>query len=263
MLFIGYPPPDLAHYIDSCWSITSEGKSGTSFHEIFPDSNMKLVFRFSLSACRMVLMGPVTEKSTVEIDEASDYFGFRFRPGQTPRLADVHAADLVDSCVDILQIRGVSIDSLAGQLCPLQDHAQRQRVMEELVRGCLPLVTDRRCLRATALVDAHGGRLRVNELASRLGLHIRTLERLFNSQLGVSPKRLTRFLRLRQIFSHLHAGKYESLAELAHACGYADQSHMIKEFKELTGRLPGDKAACEPQPVAGPPRTRIVHRYRP
>lgn len=264
MLSIGNPAPHLKPYIEMFWSVFSEGGSGHSFYEIFPDSNVKLVFRFSRAACRMVLMGPASDKATIEIDRAADYIGCRFRPGQAPRLAAVSIAELVDSHTDIHEMNGESIQSLAGRLLAVSDHAGRQQIMEDAIQGyLLTPVPDRRCLRASTLLDDHGGQLSVKELADKVGIHVRSLERLFQAELGLTPKKMTRLIRLRKVMLHLHEKNFTTLADLAHACGYADQSHMIREFKHLTGRLPGEKGACEPSPLAGSPRTRVVHCYRP
>ena len=92
---------------------------------------------------------------------------------------------------------------------------------------------------------------------------MRTLERLFLSQFGISPKRLTRIIRLRRLLSLLQRGNFKNLADPAYICGYADQSHMIKDFKEMTGVLPGDIDAGHTGRQEGAPRTRIVHQYRP
>lgn len=262
MVFLGKPASDLTQQIEKCWSITSEG-SGRAFYEILPDSSMNLIFRFSSSGCRMSFLGPATDKACVEIDGESDYFCIRFRPGQALQLADVHPAEIIDSYAELPNIKGISIGSLADRLNSLTDPAARQLVMEDLVRGSLPLVRNERCRQATALLEAHGGRLQVNELAAELGLHIRSLERLFVEHLGMTPKQHARLVRLRHLLSRLRTGSFGSLTDLAYACGYADQSHMIRDFKELTGRLPGEIGSCDPRRLAGTPQTRIVHRYRP
>lgn len=262
MIYFGKPAPDLAQHIDMCWSLTGEEGSGKAFYEILPDSNMNLIFRYSFSGWRMSLLGPASEKACVEIDGASDYFCIRFRPGQALRLADVRTVDLIDCYAELSKIKGISVGSLADRLSSLPDPAARQLVMEDLVRGCLPLVRDERCRQATALLEAHGGQLHVNELAAELGFHIRTLERLFLEQLGMTPKQLSRLVRFRHLLSSLKTGSFGSLADLAYACGYADQSHMIRDYKELTGRLPGESGSCDPRRLTGPPQTRIVHRYR-
>lgn len=60
----------------------------------------------------------------------------------------------------------------------------------------------------------------------------------------------------------VHRGGYGTLADLAHACGYADQADMTRDFKDLTGRAPGEQDAFRARPLAGAPETRVVHRYR-
>lgn len=224
---------------------------------------MNLIFRFSNSGWRMTLLGPRTEKASVEIDHASDYFCLSFNPGQAPRLADVHPSELVNTFAEIPKFGGMSIASLADRLNSLRDPASRKLVMEELVRGFSPLVRDGRCRQAAALLKAQGGGLRINELATGMGLHVRSLERLFLDQLGISPKQLACLVRFSRLSWALRAGNFTSLADVAYTCGYTDQSHMIREFKKFTGYVPGKTGASDMRLVDGVPRTRIVHDFRP
>jgi len=258
---ITLPAPDLASQIDLCWAAPSGG-TGTALHEFFPDAGVHLVFRHSPAGCRMVLLGPATERASVERDAGAEYLGIRFRAGQAPRLADIRSSDLTDGFVELTRLRGIPVSSLAERLRALPDLASRQRALQELVRGAAPpLVADERCRRATLLLEARGGRLRVDELAAEVGLHVRSLERLFLDQLGMTPKRMIRLVRLRQVLGALHSGAFRSLAELALACGYSDQPHLIRDFKGLTDRLPGEKGAFRNRRLASV-ETRIVHRHR-
>jgi AraC-like DNA-binding protein len=90
----------------------------------------------------------------------------------------------------------------------------------------------------------------------------RSLERLCLEQLGMAPKRLGRLVRLRQVLLRLQAGGFGTLADLAHGCGYSDQPHLIRDFKQLTGRLPGEPDAFRTRRIAGDPQAAVVHRYR-
>ncbi len=261
MVYLGKPAPDLAPQIEMCWC-AGGNEEGRAFYEVVPDGNTNLIFRFSPSGCRLTVLGPRTEKASVEIDEGADYFCLSFRSGQAPRLADVHPTELIDRYIELPSLRGERVDSLADRFLSLSDPTARQFIMEELVRGMLPLVRDERCRKAAALLSAYGGKLQVNELAAGLGIHVRSLERLFLEHLGMTPKRHARLARLGRLLSYLRAGRYGSLADLAHTCGYTDQSHMIRDFKELTGRLPGEKGAGDMRRVEGGAQTRIVHRYR-
>ncbi len=125
-----------------------------------------------------------------------------------------------------------------------------------------PLVEDPRAGRATLLLEQRRGRLRVDELAAELGLHVRSLERLFLASFAMTPKRMARLVRLRHLLGALHAGGFGTLADLAHACGYSDQPHLIRDFRSLTGRPPGEKDVARSRTLSRA-STRVVHRVRP
>jgi AraC-like DNA-binding protein len=236
---------------------------GTTLHEFFPDAGANLVFRHSPRGCRLVLIGPATERATVEREVGAEYLAIRFRAGQAPRLADVRSSELTNGSVELTRLGGLPIEAVAERLRLLPDLASRQRAFVELLRReAPPLVEDARCRRATLLLEAHGGQLRVEALAAELGLTVRSLERLFLEHLGMTPKRMSRLVRLRNVLGALHSGAFGSLAELAQACGYSDQPHLIRDFKALTARLPGEKDASQNLRLSRA-ETRVIHRYRP
>ncbi len=257
------PPPDLADRIEI--SCIREGRVGLgrSFFEVLPDSGVSLVFRLSPRGSRLVLMGQATEQASIEVDETADYFYMRFHPANVPLLGDIHPAELIDAHVDLPRLQGFSIDSLADYLLSLPDPASRHRVMEGLMRQAPPLIRAPRCRQAISLLQSSRGQLPIHIIASGMGMHLRSLERLFKDSLGMSPKRFARLVRLRHLADRLRIGRFETLTDLAYTCGYADQSHMIKDFKSLTGRLPKEPSAGDMRRLEGPPRTRIIHCYRP
>lgn len=83
------------------------------------------------------------------------------------------------------------------------------------------------------LRSAHG-QARVGSLAAELGWSRKRLVARFREQIGLPPKaaRLLRFERARSLAGRMSWG------ELAFACGYADQPHLIAEFRAFTGRTP-------------------------
>lgn len=257
MMLIEELPPGRAQQIQLRWFLAGNSENRSMAYEVLPKSNVDLIFRSSASSCEILLLGPVTERTFVEFDPTSDYIGIRFRTDQVPRLADVSFSDLVGRRVALAKIVGKEADSLAERFNRIPDPHSRHRVMEELIQAVLPLIRDERCRRGVALLEACGGRLRVNELAAELGLSVRSLERLFHNQLGIPAKRVARLIRLRQLISTLRAGRFGSFADLAYAHGYSDQAHMIKDLKEMTGRVPG---CCSVKSLAQSPFCAIHNR---
>ena len=79
------------------------------------------------------------------------------------------------------------------------------------------------------------GRLRIGLLTEELGWSRKRLVAAFREQIGLSPKAAARLLRFER--ARTLAGTM-SWAELAFACGFADQPHLISEFRAFTGRTP-------------------------
>lgn len=91
-------------------------------------------------------------------------------------------------------------------------------------------------------VEAGAQLLRVAQLCERFGMTERTLQRLTQRRLGLSPKWLIRRRRLHEAAGRLRDPATE-LAALAADLGYTDQAHLTRDFRAATGLTPGRFAA--------------------
>lgn len=82
------------------------------------------------------------------------------------------------------------------------------------------------------------GQLSIDELSKLTNVNRRQLERKFSSAIGLSPKQLSKTIRLQATLKMLVNKKFTSLTALAYENEYYDQAHFIKDFKELTGFTP-------------------------
>jgi transcriptional regulator GlxA family with amidase domain len=89
---------------------------------------------------------------------------------------------------------------------------------------------------AGALVRSRG-RTSVDALAAGAGVSARHVERVFRDEVGLSPKRLARVVRLQEVLRRLGAAP-DRWVDVALDCGYADQAHLSRDFRELTGESP-------------------------
>ncbi|NMD54482.1 MULTISPECIES: helix-turn-helix domain-containing protein [Tsukamurella] len=137
------------------------------------------------------------------------------------------------------QLLGIAADELTGMRVGLADIVPRRRI---------PRTSDPVAL-AVALLDgvdldprigAIAARLRagrtVGEIASEAGLGERALHRLSRRSFGYGPKTLARIQRFQRAVGPIRAGR--ALAEVAASSGYADQAHLTREVKALTGSPP-------------------------
>ena len=96
--------------------------------------------------------------------------------------------------------------------------------------------TDALVLAAVRKIQAAAGNLRIRDLAADLNLSLDPFEKRFRRSVGASPKQFSSIVRLRNVIGG-HSPD-ESLSDAAHAAGYFDQSHFIKNFRVFTGLSP-------------------------
>src|SRR5690606_307152 len=77
----------------------------------------------------------------------------------------------------------------------------------------------------------------VSVIAARYGITPRYLQKLFLQHIGVTPKLYCQIHRFQRSLRHMRK-REDSLTAIAYDCGYADQSHFIREFKSFAGITP-------------------------
>ena len=83
-----------------------------------------------------------------------------------------------------------------------------------------------------------GGRATIRGLADELGWSHRRLIARFREQIGLTPKAAARVLRFDRAVHALASTRAGELAEIAYECGYFDQAHLNRDFRELAGTTP-------------------------
>jgi AraC-like DNA-binding protein len=91
---------------------------------------------------------------------------------------------------------------------------------------------------AWRLLTRSGGMVRAGELARRVGWSPRYLQRRLLAETGLTPKAAARVTRFDRARSALQDQPGLPLASLAADCGYYDQAHLAREFRELAGCPP-------------------------
>jgi AraC-like DNA-binding protein len=90
---------------------------------------------------------------------------------------------------------------------------------------------------------ASAGRASVGGLAAELGWSHRRLIARFREAIGLTPKTLGRVLRFERVSGLLRDVEEPRLAEVAFDCGYYDQAHLNRDFRQFAGTTPGEYMA--------------------
>ncbi|MFZ3330498.1 MAG: helix-turn-helix domain-containing protein [Candidatus Acidiferrales bacterium] len=78
----------------------------------------------------------------------------------------------------------------------------------------------------------------VNDLVTRAGIGMRSIQRIFNDYVGVSPKWVIRRYRLHEAIEKFNSCSRPDWAQLALELGYFDQAHLINDFRSIVGYSP-------------------------
>jgi len=130
---------------------------------------------------------------------------------------------LEEQLSEVLPFKSAAVvfeQSLAAQM---PDHSL-DRAMEDL----------RRALQGRAAMQADY----VRDLPAHLGISERTLRRRCHQLFGYGPKTFLRILRFQRFIAFVQRANHPSLAALASQCGYADQAHLSREVRALSGLTP-------------------------
>jgi AraC-like DNA-binding protein len=128
---------------------------------------------------------------------------------------------------------------------PIDAGGQRRARAVEAIAGWLaariPTLTDEARL-ANAMADVIDGEsevLRLEDVADRLHVTPRTLQRLAVRYVGVPPAAMIRRRRLQEAAERVRVDPQADLAVIAASLGYTDQSHLTRDFHAVLGFTPG------------------------
>ncbi len=170
-----------------------------------------------------------------------EMIGVYFEPGSTSTLLQVPAIELTDQVVHLQHLWGSHGARLAEDLAELDEPARVDRLEAALLERVRRAPTPRLRLDVVGLaswVRAEPTSMSVRRLAEAAGVSRQHLTRVFRELIGVSPKRYCRLARFHAGLIYAGAGVGVKWAQVAAELGYADQSHMIAEFRELSSLTP-------------------------
>ena len=83
------------------------------------------------------------------------------------------------------------------------------------------------------------GKVRVADLARALDWSRKHLNHRFQTEIGLGPKAVARMVRFNRALAIARTQGNDGWAAIAADCGYADQAHLVREFREFAGSSPG------------------------
>lgn len=154
-----------------------------------------------------------------------------------------------DDYIDLEDLEDNGLAELAREIEDTEDTRRCIALIEQFLLHRLCGGDDYNCRRLAAVVRRIEAQpsLKAAEMADIACLSVRQFLRIFSENVGLTPKDFSRIIKVQRaiyMFQGFPEMKTINFAEAAAACGYSDQSHMIKEFKCLTGYTPKEYLAA-------------------
>lgn len=241
------PAPALrAHVAKIRWGYEWIPPEAPVHERIVPDGAVHLLFVLANPGAGQrygLALGATSQPTVVQLAGRIEHVEIELRPGAVPALLGVPAGELSGRVVALEELWRDRAVALRDRLLATGEAAERIRIVHETLAGVMgerrsetPAVVGE----ALRRIGRAAGDLRVRDVAAGLGLTDRRLEQLFHRHVGLSPKAACRLARFRGSVERLARPSPPSWAELALDSGFSDQSHLVNEFRALTGLAPGD-----------------------
>ncbi|HEY2349804.1 MAG TPA: helix-turn-helix domain-containing protein [Puia sp.] len=255
------PHPLLRHCIDSYLIISTDQPQGFIENIFFPRTTQSLVFgldqpatiydcnRLEFNATHFIV-GPNDISSRIRMFPGMYKMVIRFNAGGLYKIFQLPAQQFVNRSQDAVKFLGNQILQIGRQL-KTGNISEKINLLDEwlIEQMKLPKKPQRNIDDAIRLIGSRRGNISLRELEEATFTTKRTLERHFLEQVGLHPKSFSRLVRFCAMIDHLESNvnvKWQNLAEIF---GYYDHSHLIHEFKTLTGGSPhhffAEKASFE------------------
>jgi AraC-like DNA-binding protein len=189
---------------------------------------------------RSFIFGQITKYIEIGPSGVSGIVAARFLPDGLIPFLTMPVLYLENKAVGLAEIFGEKGKKLEQEVMSASDNQQRIKLIEAFL---LSRLNDQHSADTIikSCIDAifHSqGQLSVLQLAGTVNVNRRSVERKFIAAIGMSPKQLSRVVRLQAAMKMLEHKDFTSLTSLAYENGYYDQAHFIKDFKEFTGTSP-------------------------
>ena len=193
---------------------------------------------------KLTISGQVNFSSHLQADDDIEMIVVVFYPHTINLFLDTPASSFYNKEVSGYDIEDKHLAELAKQVFECEDNNHCVNLIERWLLSRLsirPYETTYRVRRMLAAIEqlCAAPQTLITDLSSTCCLGKKQFEREFCLHVGMNPKEYSRIVRFQKTLKQMqHQRSKINQADLAYTNGYADQSHLIREFKKLCGYTP-------------------------
>jgi AraC-like DNA-binding protein len=234
------PAADLAWCVERHWTVEWDLPAGElAESELLPHPCVNVV----LDRGQLMICGVGREVFRYPLQGRGRVYGVKLRPAAFRPFLGYDVARLTDRTVPATEL-WPEADPLAGRLRGTAEPGELVEATEDFLRGLRvepdPVVG--LLARAVFSLLTDPAVRQVGQVCALVGIHQRSLQRLFRGYVGVTPSWVLKRGRLHaaaeRVAEQAAVGVPVVWAELAAELGYTDQAHFIHDFRRAVGESP-------------------------
>ena len=186
------------------------------------------------------VMGAHDSFTVLEGECAPSYLEVLLSPLGAYRLLGRPMDELSGQLVDLVEVLGADGRHLTEQLREAPSWPRRFALLDQFLLRRLERGPRRASEVAWAWqrLVATGGAVPIGRIANEVGWSHKHLIAKFRQQVGLPPKTAARLVRFDTVWRRLDQRRPLDWADLAREAGYADQAHLVRDFRQFTGTTP-------------------------
>jgi AraC-like DNA-binding protein len=254
------PSAHIGRFVDHYWLVRWHLDQGEEHHQLVmshPTVNM------SITDETHRVVGPTIGVVERHLAGSGWAFGVTFRPAGFWPLLRRSLASIANKELALSEVLPAAAGAIAnaGNLAARESEAA---VMDATLAPLFPpsTVPSEATTHLAELASRDRRIVRVEHLALAAGLSTRTLERRFSAHVGLSPKKVIQRYRLQEVAERARSTDV-NWASIATELGYADQAHLIRDFRAVTGEAPANYSRAETAATTRPNSRRCHSEGRP
>jgi Helix-turn-helix domain len=249
-----FPPHfDLASLVKCYWTLEVPAEDSPARQRIVPDGCMEMAFilgddipRYTSDTDyvlqpRAMILGQIIEPFSIQPTGRVNTFAVRFYPYGFANFVTTPIGELANTETPLTAVFGEHASTeLEWRMTQANGAHERIEILETFLLGQLRSeATIDHIVKSTvdALLATNGG-TPIQASVDGGPARRRQLERKFLKQIRMSPKQLGKVIRMQAAPRMLLRQPSERLTQIAYDSAYYDQSHFIRDFRELTGASP-------------------------
>jgi AraC-like DNA-binding protein len=254
MTYYEIKPGQLLQQYVKCYYVYESSSAAAFDDTVFPSGCMEIIFNLGtgnwqtqpgnefVTHASIELWGQLNRPLPVRSIGRNTMLGVRFYPHAAASILPDKASLFNNQVIDYRDIADRSINTLQAQLQETRTWNKRIALLEAWLLQQTEQA-GKRLGKVDVLKDLmyelrHQDVYETMEtIATRYGISARYMQQLFLQYTGLTPKLYSQINRFQHSL-RLVTNRNTSLTDIAYECGYADQSHFIKEFKAFTGTTP-------------------------